>query len=188
MCSCKLFEKIAEDTHVYRHVCLDKFPIVSWKPLTEKQKTFLNKCQECQNPELMYREAVRNYFTEKRLGSSYKCLQRAVKLGHLGALYVTCIILLFSGDDELIKMGVKLLGRMKKSRKLRSKVRVCREKLIKNLSDIWVKNRDLRRPICCTVQDDHKRKTSWEEEENIECEACSVDSEIKAICGYIHIY
>lgn len=44
--------------HIYQRVSLDKFPVVPWNPLSETQQTFLNKCREHENPELIYREAV----------------------------------------------------------------------------------------------------------------------------------
>ncbi|KAL3813589.1 hypothetical protein ACJIZ3_014857 [Penstemon smallii] len=137
----------------------------------------------------MFKQAVKNYFIDKKIEAAYKCLQRAVNLGHLGAMYVTCIVLLLSGDDKSKKEGIKFLGRMKKSKNLRSKVLICREKLIKNLSSVWVENQDLRIPVCCTLQNNHKRRSSWSDiEESVQCEACSADNEIREIRDYISMH
>ncbi|KAH6767072.1 hypothetical protein C2S52_018055, partial [Perilla frutescens var. hirtella] len=56
--SSKKLKEVAEDARVYQHACLEKFPIVQWKPLSEKQKYFLKKCRESSNPELLYRDAL----------------------------------------------------------------------------------------------------------------------------------
>ncbi|XP_020549253.1 F-box protein At1g67340-like [Sesamum indicum] len=63
--SCKDFHEAAEDPCVYQNMSLDNFPLVAWKPLTEKEEAFLTKCQDCQNPEIPYRQAVLDYFTGK---------------------------------------------------------------------------------------------------------------------------
>ncbi|KAI3458301.1 hypothetical protein Pfo_014964 [Paulownia fortunei] len=183
--SCKRLNEIAEDTYVYQCVSLDKFPIIPWNPLNEKQEIFLNRCRQYGNPELMYRQAVLDYFNRTNIESTCKNLQKALKLGHMGALYVTCIILLFSGDDELKKKGIKMIGNMKKSKYLKKKLKLCRSKLINTLRQIWVNNPILKEPpVCCTTRHQHQRKSGWlGEEENVTCEACSADIEVKFICN-----
>ncbi|KAG8367723.1 hypothetical protein BUALT_Bualt16G0102600 [Buddleja alternifolia] len=185
--SCKGFYDIAEDTHVYQHMSLNNFPIVAWTPITEKQQSFLTKCKECDNPELLYRQAVVNYFNDERSESTIRCLDKACKLGHIGATYAKCIVMLFSDDAEMKEKGVKLLGNMKKDRCSRRELKEGRDKLIETLSWIWVKNPHLKhRPIYCTTRDDHKTKKDWPddvEEEGIHCQACSADEEISLISG-----
>ncbi|KAL0414149.1 UNVERIFIED_CONTAM: hypothetical protein Sradi_1616600 [Sesamum radiatum] len=182
--SCKDFYEAAEDTRVYRHMSLDDFPLVPWNPLSEKQQAFLTKCKECQNPEIMFRQGVLDYFTGKRPESALGHLQRALNANHIGALYVTCIVLLFSGDDELRAAGVRLTADMKKSKHVRRKLREHREKLKSMLRLMWVENPALRRrPVCCTRRDNHRRKRGWEDmvddEEDVHCEGCSADCEIR---------
>ncbi|KAL0363915.1 UNVERIFIED_CONTAM: hypothetical protein Sangu_0489100 [Sesamum angustifolium] len=182
--SCKDFHEAAEDTYVYRHMSLDNFPLVAWKPLTEKEQAFLTKCKECRNPEITYRQAVLDYFTGKRPKSALGHLQRALDANHIGALYITCIILLFSGDDELKACGMKLMAGMKKSKYVRGKLKEHRDKLKSMSRLMWVENPALRRrPVCCTRQDNHRRRRSgWvemDDEEEVHCEGCTVDSEIK---------
>ncbi|PIN23518.1 hypothetical protein CDL12_03766 [Handroanthus impetiginosus] len=141
------------------------FPLVAWKPLTEKQRAFLRRCQECQNPEIMYRQAVIDYFSGKRLESGLRYLQRAANLKHIGAMYATCIVLLFSGDNESRESGVKMLEGMKNC--MRRELKVHRDKLMNMLRSIWVEN-----PLL--------RKAGWsDDEEDVCCEACSADSEIR---------
>ncbi|KAK4403017.1 hypothetical protein Sango_1042400 [Sesamum angolense] len=119
-----------------------------------------------------------DYFTGKRPKSALGHLQRALDANHIGALYVTCIILLFSGDDELKACG------MKKSKYVRGKLKEDSDKLKSMLRLMWVENPALRRlPVCCTRQDNHRRRRSgWvemDDEEEVHCEGCTVDSEIK---------
>lgn len=128
-----------------------------------------------------------DYFNKTNLRSACQNLDKALKSGHIGALYVTCIVLLFSGDDELKQKGIKLIGDLKKSRSLKRKLRLCRNKLINNLEEMWVKNPLLKeRPIFCTTPHQHQRKNQWpdeEEEDDDKCEACSADREINFIYG-----
>ncbi|KAK4430009.1 hypothetical protein Salat_1301600 [Sesamum alatum] len=183
--SCKDFHEASEDAHVYRHMSLDNIPLVPWTPLTEKQQAFLTKCKDSHNPEIAYRQAVLDYFTGERPESAPGHILRALDSNHIGALYVTCIILLFSGDDGLKACGIKLMVGMKKCRYVRTKLKEHRHKLQRMLRLMWVKNPALRhRPVCCTRQDNHKRKKGWVDNDDIDddvhsCEACSVDSEIK---------
>ncbi|KAL0349083.1 UNVERIFIED_CONTAM: hypothetical protein Sangu_1136100 [Sesamum angustifolium] len=162
---------------------LDDFPLVPWNPLSEKQHAFLTKCEECRNPEIMYRQGVLDYFTGKRPESALGHLQRALKANHIGAVYVTCIILLFSGDDELKASGVRLMANMKKSKCVRRKLKEHREKLKSMVRLMWVENPALRRrPVCCTRQDNHRRKRGWvdiDDEEDVQCEGCCADCEIR---------
>ncbi|KAL0456849.1 UNVERIFIED_CONTAM: hypothetical protein Slati_1024100 [Sesamum latifolium] len=185
--SCKDFHEATEDTHVYRHMSLDDFPLVPWNPLSEKQQSFLTKCKECQNPEIMYRQGVLDYFTGKRPESALGHLQRASNANHIGALYVTCIILLFSGDDELKAAGVRSMAFLKKSNNVRRKLKEHRDKLKNMLMRMWVENPALRRrPVCCTRRDNHRRKRGWVDfdvEEDVHCEGCSADCEIRFLAG-----
>ncbi|KAL9163678.1 hypothetical protein ABFS82_06G056700 [Erythranthe guttata] len=181
--SCKMLNEIAEDMYVYQHVSLDEVPIIPWKPISQEQVTFLNTCLQSENPESLYRQAVLDYFNKTNLESTCMHLQKAVKNGHTGALYVTCIVLLFSGDEELKQQGIKLLGNMKKTNGLRRRLRICRNNLNSILKMIWVKNPVLLEPpVCCTSRDQHHKKRRWSEvEEDVTCEACVADQEINLL-------
>ncbi|EYU20125.1 hypothetical protein MIMGU_mgv1a021800mg [Erythranthe guttata] len=145
--------------YVYQHVSLDEVPIIPWKPISQEQVTFLNTCLQSENPESLYRQAVLDYFNKTNLESTCMHLQKAVKNGHTGALYVTCIVLLFSGDEELKQQGINILKM------------------------IWVKNPVLLEPpVCCTSRDQHHKKRRWSEvEEDVTCEACVADQEINLL-------
>ncbi|XP_057785505.1 putative F-box protein At1g67623 [Salvia miltiorrhiza] len=183
--SCKGLREIAEDEDVYRHSCLDKFPIVRWTPLCDKQQKFLNKCIQSANPEISYREALLDFFYKTEIGSACENLDKAVKSGHVGALYVSCIVFLFSGDDRLKREGVKLISKMKSIGYLKRKLRLCRGKLKEELRQMWVKNPLLREPpiICNAHRRCYRRANKWadEEEEEDDCEACAADRELELI-------
>ncbi|EYU26998.1 hypothetical protein MIMGU_mgv1a013775mg [Erythranthe guttata] len=159
--SCKMLNEIAKDMYVYQRVSLDEVPIIPWKPISQEQETFLNTCLQSENPESLYRQAVLDYFNKTNLESTCMHLQKAVKNGHTGALYVTCIVLLFSGNEELKQQGINILKM------------------------IWVKNPVLLEPpVCCTTRDHHHRKSRWSEvEEDVTCEACVADQEINLLSG-----
>lgn len=111
-------------------------------------------------------------------------MRKALRLGHTGALYVICIILLFSGIDELKREGIKVIGEIKKSAFLKGKLRVCRKKLVEELKQMWVNNPLMReKPICCGA---HSWRNGWmEEKEDDECEGCSADVEVRYISSRI---
>ncbi|CAA2995297.1 F-box At1g67623 [Olea europaea subsp. europaea] len=184
--SCKVLKEIAEDPYVYQNASLKKFPIGHWWLPSKEEKTFLNKCWEYGNPELLYRRGVLGYFGRNQLVSALKYLKKAVKLGHIGALHVICIILLLS-DGECKRSGIAILSKMKKSRELRRKLKDYRNNLTHMLcTTIWV-NRSLHinhLPICCT-QTHPAKKHAWPpmtiEEEDVSCDACIGDAELAFI-------
>ncbi|KAL3652234.1 hypothetical protein CASFOL_001915 [Castilleja foliolosa] len=187
--SCKIFNEIAEDKYVYQCVSLDRFPIVHWVPLKEKQKSFLNKCQEYGNPEMLYRQAMLDYFNRGKRRSACNHLDKAVKLDHKGAYYLACIIMIICGDPESKAFGIKYLSEFKKSN-TKHVTRVCRNNLIKYLGKMWVNNPDLHRSsTCCSNPNPHQRRQMWCDDDAInECEACDADREIKMIRSTIHSY
>ncbi|KAG8366396.1 hypothetical protein BUALT_Bualt17G0075300 [Buddleja alternifolia] len=188
--SCKTFHQVAEDRYIYKHVSLNNFPIVAWSPLNEMQQVFLTKCEECENPNLIFRQAVVDYFGGEQLESRLiiRRLDKAIQLGHIGAFYLRCILLIFSGNNELKERGVESLINMKKCKKYGSDLRAYRDELIGILNMIWVENSVLEdRPICCIMRDDHEKRRIWadiNEDEATYCEACDIDNEIRLISSF----
>ncbi|CAK9181536.1 unnamed protein product [Ilex paraguariensis] len=186
--SCKVFNEVGEDNYVFHHVSLDKFPVIPWRA-SEEASSFLNKCRESGNPEALYRQGVVDYFSYMRLDSALECLKKAASSGHIGALYVLGIILLFHGD-EFKQEGIQLLSGMKESKMSKRRVlKDCRENLKAIIRRIWIKNSIVleNRPVCCTMGDQHKKKEGWasetDEEDNYQyCQACTCDREVASIC------
>ncbi|XP_071916294.1 uncharacterized protein [Coffea arabica] len=129
-----------------------------------------------------------DYFTDKHEDSALECVEEAANSGHADAAYALGIIYIFVGGDELKRKGMRLLSGMKKSKILKGRVKLCRDKLRALLRMIWVKNPVFLNPtpICCAVT--HERKTSsWpmdaDDVEESTCEGCACDEEIGAICA-----
>ncbi|XP_027171588.1 putative F-box protein At1g67623 [Coffea eugenioides] len=185
--SCKLFYEVSDADNIYHRVSLDKFEIVPWQK-NDKVSRFLKKCRKSKNPEALYRKGVVDYFTDKHEDSALECLEEAANSGHADAAYALGIIYIFIGGDELKRKGMRLLSRMKKSRILKGKVKLCCDNLRVLLRMIWVKNPVFLNPtpICCAMT--HERKTSsWpmdaDDVEESTCEGCACDEEIGVICA-----
>lgn len=112
--------------------------------------------------------------------STCEYLDRALKQGHMGAYYVTCIVLLLNGDDESKQKGIKLID----NSRFKKNLQLSRKNLMNQLDGMWVKNSYLKDPpICCTTRHEkNSKKLNWEEED-IQCEACNADRELKFICS-----
>ncbi|XP_073046599.1 F-box protein At2g35280-like [Primulina eburnea] len=184
--SCKTFKEIGEDSYVYHHVSLDKLCTDSWTPLSEEQQAFLNKCWKSENPELLYRQAVVDYFNGVDLESACNQLHKAMKSSHIGALYVTCIILILNDDDKFKDKGIEIISNMQKSASMRRKLISHRKNLMESLRRMWVKNPILnQKPIFCKTPHRNRWRSGWRDmDAKLQCQACCVDREISAICGF----
>ncbi|XP_073130139.1 F-box protein At2g35280-like [Henckelia pumila] len=185
--SCKTFKEIGEDSHVYHHMSLNKKFIDSWTPLSQEQQVFLNKCWNSENPELFYRQAMLDYFNRGDMESACKYLLKAVDARHVGALYLTCIMLILSGDDRFKDKGIDMISNMQKPRWLRRKLALYRESLTECLRRMWVKYPNLNPHLvfCQTRHQNHWRSGWRDMDEELQCQACCVDREISAICGFL---
>ncbi|XP_042005995.1 putative F-box protein At1g67623 [Salvia splendens] len=179
--SCKELREIAEDGDVYRHACLDKFPILEWSPLCEKKQKFLNRCKQTSNPEIWYREALLDFFKKTDLESAIRNLDKAVKMGHVRALYACCIISLMSGIDQVKEEGIKLMGKMIRNGYIKTRLRWCRRKLIEELGQMWISNPMLKDPpiFCSKLHRCYPKTNNWSDEDD--CEACAADTHVQLI-------
>ncbi|XP_027122098.1 putative F-box protein At1g67623 [Coffea arabica] len=184
---CKLLNEVSDADIVYQRVSLAKFELVPWHK-NHKVSSFLKKCRQCKNPDVLYRKGVVDFFTDKHGDSALECLEEAANSGHADAAYALGIIYIFVGGDELKRKGISLLSGMKKSGILKGRVKLCRDNLRALLRMIWVKNPVFANPtpICCAMT--HERKTSsWpmdaDDVEESTCEGCACDEEIGAICA-----
>ncbi|CAH9093722.1 unnamed protein product [Cuscuta europaea] len=189
--SCHEWNELGDDVNVYKHASLAEFPVISsWKPESAEKKrkvaSFLNKCIDAQNLEALFRRGVVGYFNGKEQEYALECLRKAGNAGHVGAVYVICIIsMLFMGGEDKEK-GMEVLSAMKKSDELRGKVGDARRELTSIVKEIW--NGDFvvhrQKPDCCSREDHCCTKTGWDaDEENlsIDCPYCKCDFEISVI-------
>ncbi|KZV51903.1 F-box family protein [Dorcoceras hygrometricum] len=185
--SCKTFKEIGEDSHVYHHMSLDKLFTDSWTPLRKEQQVFLNKCWKSENPDLLYRKAILDYFHRADVGSACKCLLKAVDARHVGALYLACIMLILTDDDKFKEKGIEMISNMQKSTWLRGKLTLYRKTLMVCLRRMWVLNPILnRRLVFCQTRHQNHWRSGWRDmDEELQCQACCVDREFTAICGSV---
>lgn len=133
-----------------------------------------------------------DFFNKSKYDSAFQNLIKASRLGHVGAVYVACILLLFSGNDTLKRQGIKMIGKIKSNEK--RKMRVYRAKLLKELGQMWVKNPVVREPpvFCGTNGHDYRcrQRNGWssEEEEEDECAACGAEREVGLISSRYNYY
>ncbi|GAU34133.1 hypothetical protein TSUD_66120 [Trifolium subterraneum] len=87
MC-CKEFLQVTEQNYVLQKVSLDNFPLIQWFP-NEKASSFLKRCEESENIEILFREGLREYFSypNGNIGGLER-LQIAAQRGHKEATYV----------------------------------------------------------------------------------------------------
>ncbi|PIN22461.1 hypothetical protein CDL12_04827 [Handroanthus impetiginosus] len=171
--SCKMLKEVAENSCVEVHI--------------DETDDFINRCLENGNSDALYRLGMVQYFGHDNLDMALKYLNKSGSLDHVGAYYVICIILIYSGDN-FMKEGVNFLSTMKLSREYRKRVKFYREHLIRILGLISINNSTVlrRRPICCTKN--HKLVTRYalvgvedDEEDYVFCDACTCDIEMAYI-------
>ncbi|XP_075085187.1 F-box protein At2g35280-like [Nicotiana tabacum] len=201
--SCKVFHEIAKERYVYQNATMADFPIEpSWERNKQekinKLTSFMELCRESGNTEALYRKGVMDLFKNERTEVAKELLKKAANGGHLGALYVIGIIMIFMGGDVKEK-GVMLIGGMKKREPLRTIARDCRKSLIEILENIWVKNPHVlgQRPTRCTLQHQRSRTNGWsswppidsdDEDADFHCDACICDVEIAHVISALPAY
>ncbi|XP_008227613.1 PREDICTED: uncharacterized protein LOC103327102 [Prunus mume] len=87
--TCKLFEEMLNDPEVWRTVSVEKYQWhLEWYGFyQEKLVEFLQKCKEHNNPEIIYREAVTQFFIFKD-DEAVNNFRVAVKAGHMESSYI----------------------------------------------------------------------------------------------------
>jgi hypothetical protein len=83
---------LAEEDHIFQQVSLEKIPL-SW--YTNVEVMFLRRCKESGNLEAIFRESMRGFFTSKNLELGLKLLEKASEKGHVEALYICSVILIY---------------------------------------------------------------------------------------------
>ncbi|GMI67320.1 hypothetical protein HRI_000401300 [Hibiscus trionum] len=177
--SCKVFNRIAEDNYILRHVTLEKFPVVPWG--STEQAFFLDKCKRSGHPEALYREGVIKYFSFAKVEEGLNCLNSAAKIGHLGASYVLGVILLCVEKTE--EEGRRLLSYVRSE----SGIGESRKKLKDIISVTWLKMRLKPKPNSCPMQEQHRRRRGWpsDSDDEVDCEACGCHSEVDFVCNLL---
>nr|KYP70328.1 Putative F-box protein At1g67623 family [Cajanus cajan] len=180
---CKDFLDASEDKHVWQQVSLDKFSLVQWLP-NHKALSFLQRCKESGNTEILYREALREFFSYPN--GNISALKMVAKEDHMEAKYVYGMILLCSHDDNLRKEGLEYMRFLRKSKCIIK----CRNNVKKFANDLVWKGKEMlvhnEIPLCgCknTCKGWRLKKGVWlfldDDEDDISlCENCRWDHEV----------
>ena len=112
---CKDFLSASADRYVNQHASLDKFPLIPLAWFTdEKETTFLSRCRESGNLEILYCEGMMQYFSTLMMNLGFENLKKAALEGHHEAKYVYSILLRANFKDiEGINLGFDLFGELK---------------------------------------------------------------------------
>jgi hypothetical protein len=186
MC-CKDFLQVTEQNCVLQKVSLDNFPLIQWFP-NEEALSFLKRCKESENIEILFREGLREYFNHpnRNIGDGLEKLKIAAQKGHKEAMYVYGMLLLCSENDESRKQGIEHIRYLRMSKCImnsRKKVQYLTNFLWKN-NGMLVRNQS---PMCkskITCKGWRVKKGRWllldDEDDDINlCEDCRWDHELE---------
>jgi hypothetical protein len=87
---------LAEEDHIFQQVSLEKI-LLFWS--TNAEIMFLRRCKESGNPEAIFREGMRGYFTSNNPKQGLKLLEKASEKGHVEASYIYSVILICHGGQ-----------------------------------------------------------------------------------------
>ncbi|XP_047320321.1 putative F-box protein At1g67623 [Impatiens glandulifera] len=185
---CKTFNQLSQDDYIYERASLQDIDVVPWQKNNE-QSIFLKRCTNSHNSEALYRHVVVEYFSGRDYEIGLEYLEKAKKLGHVGALYVFGIISLF-GNSELKKNGVEILNHDM----LKGRLWKCRGELIEIINKLWTNIPPNMKNVvvCCSIHNDNQKnwKSTWpvnDCDDYVECEACKCDRELDYLMPCIDI-
>ncbi|XP_026416257.1 F-box protein At1g67340-like [Papaver somniferum] len=181
--SCKLFHEAGSDNLIFQHASVEQLPIIQWYPKPEVA-TFLKQCEEAQNPEVLYRKGMVEFFHNNETELGKELLQKSANLGHVVAAYVLGIILIDAGDDEDdVLRGKQLLTQKSRCTGKRSRngeIEECRKKAKKSIGGMWVNNSlsGAKKYSCNNIEYTARNQTDEAENQVLECETCNCNKEL----------
>ncbi|CAB4268793.1 unnamed protein product [Prunus armeniaca] len=115
--TCKLFQEMLNDPEVWQTVSVEKY---QWHPEwygfdQEKLVEFLQKCKEHNNPEIIYKEVVTQFFIFKD-DEAVNNFRVAAKAGHMKSSYIVGLLELVNpkeGEEDAMEWLCHL-SKMKK--------------------------------------------------------------------------
>ncbi|KAL6292776.1 hypothetical protein ACE6H2_000918 [Prunus campanulata] len=125
--TCKLFKEMLNDPEVWTTVSVDKYRWhQDWYGFEEgKIVEFLQKCKKHNNPEIIYREAIYDFFLLKD-DEGMKNLRVAAMAGHKEASYLVGLLGL-SNPSEGKENAMEFLCHLSKTKKLN--MQACRDSI-----------------------------------------------------------
>jgi hypothetical protein len=203
--SCKEFLSASEDGYVYQRASMDNFALV---PLPwfkgEKETSFLKRCKESGNLEILYREGMVQYFGNNVMANvGLENLKKAALEGHHEAKYVYSMLLMANCEDEEgRKSGFDFFAEFKNSMGIG--VARCRDRVKSFIKSMWVKNRvvvpNQQLSLCasntCQCQSngiEKTKKSTWlaNEIDNDDicasCKYCDGNRELRLFCNMFRV-
>ncbi|KAL6286450.1 hypothetical protein ACE6H2_010840 [Prunus campanulata] len=164
--TCKLFQQMLNDPKVWTTVLIDKYQWhEDWYGEDEgKIVEFLQKCKEHKNPEIIYREAIQDFFL-KNDHEALKNLQVAAMAGHKEASYLVGLLGLLN-PREGKENAMEFLCHLNKTKKLNRQA--CRDSISNQLR---------RYTMCGTVTPPMLQKFTAEERFSQDCIHCEGNRE-----------
>nr|XP_004508220.1 putative F-box protein At1g67623 [Cicer arietinum] len=200
--TCKEFLSASEESCVYQHASMENFALIPLPWFTdEKETSFLNRCRNSGNLEILYREGMVQYFCSLTIvDSAFENIKKAALEGHHEAKYVYSMILMnCDEDEEKRKLGFDLFGELKSSGV--SVIR-CRKRVKTFVQSMWVKNPVVIRNqgfsfgcsgTCETGKKVEKHSTRWCEFEDevdavgVSCKYCDGVYELGLFCNMFKV-
>jgi len=200
--SCKEFLSASEDRFVYQHASMDKFALIPLPWFTdEKGTSFLRRCRESGNSEILYREGMEQYFSTLMLNLGFEKLKKAALEGHHDAKYVYSMLLMANCEDEEgRKLGYDLFGELKNS----TCISIASKRVKSFTQSMWVKNHVVIQKqalsLCCSstyqsggTQKVVKKHSTWSFDEfdnddvGVSCKYCDGNYELSLFCKMFHV-
>ncbi|CAL5198882.1 unnamed protein product [Lathyrus oleraceus] len=200
--SCKDFLNASEEGYVYQHASMENFALIPLPWFTnEKETSFLRRCRENDNLEILYREGMVQYFSTSMVNLGFENLKKAALEGHHEAKYVYSMLLMANceEDEEGRKLGFDLFGELKNST-CNSTVARCRKRVKSFIKSMWVKNHVVVQNLsfcCCSDTcggtEKLKKHSTWSDDEvdndgvGVSCKYCDGNHELGLFANIFRI-
>lgn len=199
--TCKDFLDASEDGYVYQHASMENFALIPLPWFTdEKETSFLRRCRENDNLEILYREGMVQYFSTSMVDLGFENLKKAALEGHHEAKYVYSMLLMANcEDDEGRELGFDLFGELRNSTCNRMVAR-CRKRVKSFIKSMWLKNHVVVQNMsscCCSDTcggtDKLKRHSTWSADEvdndgvGFSCKYCDGNYELGLFANIFRI-
>jgi len=200
--SCKDFYVLAKADYIFQHVSLEEFPLF-WYRRDHQVLSFLRRCKESGNADLLFREGIREYFTLKNQRLGLEFLEKASEKGHVEASYIYGLILICSGG-QLKQQGLQLLSSLIIDKLGGLRIKECRRRVKDYIQSLWINNNIVRdeepyshRETCSnygrTPNSLTAKRAGWlsgnyiedEDDKFMCCAYCQCDHEVDLFCNML---
>uniref|UniRef100_A0A9I9D2C5 At2g35280-like TPR domain-containing protein n=1 Tax=Cucumis melo TaxID=3656 RepID=A0A9I9D2C5_CUCME len=187
----KLFLHASNDRYIFRHVSLknESFRNLLWNN-TPEFWSFVETCNNNENPESLYRKGMLEFFTHCNEASGLACLKLSAQKGYVDACYVYGVVL-YAAD--LVDEGLAYLKMCEV--KLGNKMAECRRRVKEFVWYFWVKNKiSIQSKTLCNNRtkcrvNERRDGWDWKDEDDYygehTCEECKWKNEVSRFCNML---